>query len=213
MPRPDLPTHLAWRDTTRDLPGRLLPSEASAVRRACASRRAEFTTGRILARAALRDVGASVSAIGTRHRAPVWPVGFCGSITHCAGYRAAVAASTTRIRAVGIDAEPQLPLPAELCGEVLSASEIELLADTAAHVSFACRVAFSAKESLYKLWSAVTGRWLGFHHAHIVRFHWDGAGGTIRLRLQTPVRDFPGEIEVSGAASDGIVVTAAYIPS
>jgi 4'-phosphopantetheinyl transferase EntD len=190
--------------------GPLFPAETQAINNARASRRAEFMTGRVLARAALRAVGASPEAIGTHDRAPVWPAGYCGSITHCPGYRAAAAASTDRVRAIGIDAETRLPLPVELVGEVLSGREVDLLARCAPQVSYASRIAFSAKESLYKLWSAVTGRWLGFGDAQVAHFHWHGIRGNVRLRITDPIPGFPTEVDVVGIASDSVVVTAAY---
>ncbi|MER6952345.1 hypothetical protein [Streptomyces sp. NPDC000618] len=49
------------------------------------------------------------------HRAPQWPVGVVGSMTHCSGYRAAaVVARADRLHSVGSDAEESAPLPGDL---------------------------------------------------------------------------------------------------
>ena len=43
--------------------------------------------------------------------APQWPAGYAGSITHCAGYRAAAVARTREMLTIGVDAEPHDVLP------------------------------------------------------------------------------------------------------
>ncbi|MGW1816188.1 4'-phosphopantetheinyl transferase family protein [Streptomyces sp. NPDC002125] len=58
-------------------------------------RRREFTTARWCARRALAAAGAPTADAplrSGRRGEPLWPAGFTGSITHSAGYRAAVAA-------------------------------------------------------------------------------------------------------------------------
>ena len=53
------------------------------------------------------------------------------------------------------------------------------------------RLLFSAKESVYKAWFPLTGRWLGFEEADITI---DAARGTFNARLLVPgpvVRGFP----------------------
>ncbi len=37
--------------------------------------------------------------------APRWPAGVVGSMTHCAGYRAAVVARADEVTSLGVDAE------------------------------------------------------------------------------------------------------------
>jgi 4'-phosphopantetheinyl transferase EntD len=91
---------------------RLLPEEETYVVRAVEARRREFTTGRHCALAALGRPGLAPTAF-TRGRlgAPGWPAGVVGSITHCAGYRAAAVARVADLITIGIDAEPNEPLP------------------------------------------------------------------------------------------------------
>lgn len=170
-----LPPGVASAWTAGDPEVRLFPEEAARIEGAVPSRRREFATGRHCARTALARLGVPAAPIATGERGqPLWPDGITGSITHCAGYRAAVAVRRDRLRAIGIDAEVHRPLPAELTGTVLLPEEQADLARLAgAHPGLHWpAIAFSAKESLYKAWFTLTERWLGFHDA---RLRFDGA--------------------------------------
>jgi 4'-phosphopantetheinyl transferase EntD len=101
-------------ETFSDVPeSTMFSDEAAAVAGAGAERRREFGTVRWCARKALRQLGVpAVPILPDGDRAPRWPVGVVGSLTHCAGYRAAVVARSGELRGVGIDAEPHAALPA-----------------------------------------------------------------------------------------------------
>ena len=71
----------------------LFPEEEEIVARAVESRRLAFATARMCARRALGELGLPPAAIAHGERGePVWPDGVAGTITHCAGYRAAAVA-------------------------------------------------------------------------------------------------------------------------
>ena len=108
-----LPPAVAVVETFGDLPGAtLFPEEEAAIARAVPKRRREFATGRGCARAALNRLGEPpVPILRGPQGAPLWPAGVVGSITHCDGYRAAAVARTSDIATVGLDAEPDKPLP------------------------------------------------------------------------------------------------------
>jgi len=206
-----LPPEVATAWTTGDPDVPLFPEEAALVAGAVPSRRREFATGRHCARLALARLGVPATAITTGDRGqPVWPNGIVGSITHCAGYRAAAAARRDRLRAVGIDAEPHRPLPAEVTDMVLLPEEQAHLARLAAPgpaVHWPA-IAFSAKESLYKAWFTLTERWLGFHDARL-RFDRDGTF-TAEIRIAahtiegTRVPPFAGNWHTDGS----VIITA-----
>jgi enterobactin synthetase component D / holo-[acyl-carrier protein] synthase len=140
----------------------LFPAEEALVRTADARRRAEFTAGRTLARAALTGLGLPAAAIPAgRAGEPVWPAGVTGSITHCAGYRACAVARTADVAALGIDAEPDAALPRGLIGSVADDTEQAWLGTLAPGVCWD-RLLFSAKEAVGKLWYPRTRHWLGF---------------------------------------------------
>lgn len=93
------------------VPEPALASLPDVLRQAPAKRRIEFLAGRRCASAALQAVGcAAVAAlpIGPR-RAPLWPAGFTGSISHGGGLAIAVAAPLDAVSALGIDIQPELP--------------------------------------------------------------------------------------------------------
>jgi 4'-phosphopantetheinyl transferase EntD len=196
--------------------GPLHPTEVPAVERAVQSRRAEFTTGRWCAREALGLLGAPVEAVPVgEKRAPVWPDGVVGSITHTRGFRGAAVAWRAAVRSVGIDAEAHDALPDGVLDAVSSESERAGLARLSAarpEVSWD-RVLFSAKESVYKTWFPLTGRWLGFEEAELV----PSPDGTFlaRLLVEGPVVDGVRVSSFAGrwAVGDGILVTAIALPA
>jgi len=159
---PLLPPQTAAAEVFCDVDDALLfAAEEAAMARACAERRAEFATGRACARAALATLGLAAAPIVPGPRGePLWPADVVGSITHCAGYRACAAAWLGDVLAIGIDAEPDRPLPAGLIDDVATPSERGWLADLMTgtpHVSWD-RLLFSVKESAYKAWFQLTGR-------------------------------------------------------
>ncbi|WP_328383294.1 4'-phosphopantetheinyl transferase superfamily protein [Micromonospora zamorensis] len=179
-----LPGAVTAVDTFVDPPGAdLFPEEEAVVRKAVDKRRREFTTARWCARQAMRQIGIAPAPVlpGTRGE-PQWPFGMVGSITHCAGYRAAVLAEQEKVTTVGIDAEPNEALANGVLEAVSLAEERDriavLLRD---HPGIAWdRMLFSAKESVYKAWFPLTARWLDFEDANIVI---DPLNGTFNATL------------------------------
>lgn len=106
------------------------------------------------------------------NREPLWPENVVGSITHCEGYAAAAVALQSRFRAIGIDAEPNGSIDADVQRLIMSERELEhirKLADEIPGVHWD-RLMFSAKESVYKAWFPTYGQWLDFSNCEVV-FH------------------------------------------
>jgi 4'-phosphopantetheinyl transferase EntD len=187
MIRSLLPSWVRAVETTQDADeDSLWPAERAVVSKAVAKRRVEFTTVRACARAALAELGVPPAPIlpGLRG-APGWPDGVVGSMTHCAGYRAAAVASQLSAASIGIDAEPHGPLPEGVLPAIARPEErswLAELADSAPGVHWD-RLLFSMKESVYKAWFPLTARWLDFDEASITV---DPAAGTFRARLLVP---------------------------
>jgi len=148
----------------------ILPAdERRAIAAAVPSRQAEFATVRVCARAALADLqpGGGIAAppiLPGPDRAPVWPAGIVGSMTHCDGYRAAAVARAATVASIGIDAEPHAPLPDDVVDLVAHGGEyskIRRLAVDDPTVAWD-RLLFSIKESVFKAWFPLTRQWLGF---------------------------------------------------
>ncbi len=206
-----LPAEVAAEDIIGlDPTAELLPEEEQLVARAVEKRRLEVTNVRTAARRALVRIGVPPVPILRGHKnQPLWPDGVVGSLTHTAGYCAAAVADAGKIRSIGIDAEEHDRLPGGVLDAVSLPEERAMLQrlGTEAHWD---RLLFSAKESTYKAWFPLTGRWLGFEDAHITI---DPADGTFAVRLLVdgtvtddgpPLTGFTGRYLVR----DGYVLTA-----
>ncbi|MFJ8668589.1 4'-phosphopantetheinyl transferase [Streptomyces sp. NPDC093600] len=192
------------------------PGEEHLLAHAVPARRREFTTARACARRALGLLGEPRAAIPyDSSRAPVWPAGIVGSITHCVGYRAAAVARAEDLAVLGFDAEPHDPLDhTGVLHMVTGAEERAHLAELTAlrpEVHWD-RALFSAKESVYKAWSPLTGRWLDFTEA-TVTFQPRTATFSARLLVDGPLvdgvalRGFEGRFLVRG----GLLLTATTV--
>lgn len=205
----------AYDDGGREPGEELFPQEKALVANAVPKRQREFTTVRFLARRALRGLGhPPVPLLPNRRGAPQWPEGIVGSMTHCDGYRAAVVARSEGTAALGIDAEPDAPLPEGVLDTVTLPSERARIASLTAHhpgVSWD-RLIFSAKESVFKVWYPLTGRELEFSEAEI---DIDPGEGTFQARLLVPgllVRGrHIGEFQGRWIAERGLVATAIHL--
>jgi 4'-phosphopantetheinyl transferase EntD len=213
-----LPPEVAAAEAFDDAaPAVLFPAEEAAIARAAPRRRSEFATGRACARAALAKLGLPPSPIVPGPRgAPRWPAGVAGSITHCAGYRASAVAYLTDVASIGLDAEPNAPLPDGVLERIAVAQERAWLPELAAAVPGLSwdRLLFCAKESVYKAWFPLTRRWLGFEQAVITVDPQDGA---FTAELLEPAEALDGRRLAGFAgrwlARDGLVLTAITVPA
>ncbi|MFC8126816.1 4'-phosphopantetheinyl transferase [Streptomyces sp. NPDC057302] len=194
----------------------LFPEEEDVVARAVDKRRREFSTVRQCARAALAGLGLPpVPILPGAKGAPRWPDGIVGSMTHCAGYRGAAVARASEVTSIGVDAEPAAPLA--------DPGVLKLVSDETERTALAAlgtrhpdvpwdRLLFSAKESVYKTWFPLTGRWLDFEEA---RIDLDPHGGFIATLL-VPGPTVAGreltEFRGSWSIREGIAVTAIVLP-
>ncbi|QBJ98154.1 4'-phosphopantetheinyl transferase superfamily protein [Rhodococcus sp. ABRD24] len=213
-----LPAGIASSELFEDPPGlQPHPQEESLIARAVEKRRREFIGARHCARLAMADLGVDPAPILRGDKgSPVWPRGIVGSLTHCDGYRAAVLGHAMQVRALGIDAEPNGPLPNGVLDAVSRPEERAWLATVDSSVVHWDRLLFCAKETTYKAWFPLTGRWLGFEDAHITfTSDADGADGTMgsfhsRLLVPGGTLDGPPLASFDGRwiVSDGLIVTS-----
>ncbi|MDQ1288736.1 MAG: hypothetical protein QG622_2302 [Actinomycetota bacterium] len=194
----------------------LFPEEEASIAKAVDKRRREFRTVRACARRALAELGTPrPPMVPGKRGAPSWPAGIVGSMTHCAGYRAAVVAPVTALASVGMDAEPDAPLPDGVLETISLPGERDRLAvlereDPA--ISWG-RLLFSAKESVYKAWFPLTGRWLGFEEAEVTIDRPSGRFVADLLAEPPVVGGIPiARFHGSWTAGKGLVLTMIGIP-
>lgn len=182
-----------------------------------AKRQAEYLAGRLCAREALlRATGvASVPAVGA-DRAPQWPAGVVGSISHGSGWAGALVAQSGAWRGLGLDVEQPLAAgrAARLAEQILTPAELlRLQALPAEQRAWRVGLTFSLKESLFKALYPLVLRRFYFHDAELL-----GADehGEARLRLLLDLAaDWPAGSELDGqfAELDGQLLSLVSIPA
>lgn len=145
------------REFSLDLPARL--------HKAVTKRRAEFLAGRIMAKAAQVALHLTPAQVGFgEDRAPAWPPGVTGSISHARGLCACLM-SRKLTWGLGIDVEAIAEGSAlrAIRTQVLDPAEAEWLATQgAADPAIEATLLFSAKEALFKALYPRVGRHFGF---------------------------------------------------
>lgn len=177
----------------------LWPEERPAIAGAVPHRLAEFSAGRQAARAALAALGHAPIALPMGpDRAPLWPAGIAGSISHAAGIAVAVARHGLPL---GVDVEADAPLPEDLWPVITSAEERDHLppGDTGHRV----RQVFAAKEALFKAQDASTRAMFSFDAVTVTL-----ANGSFIATFRTSVGAFSRGETISGrlAVADGLIL-------
>lgn len=194
----------------------LFPEEEAAVAGALDRRRREFGIGRAYARDALRRLGAEAGAIPSRpDRAPVWPNGVAGSLTHTGGLIAVVVAWQGDVAGIGLDVEArERPLSRRLDRFIRTQGERDAMAAcTFPEELDPLRLVFSAKESVHKCVAPRSGITLGFQD---VELDFDLRAGTFQPRLALPKHaGLPDFAELIGrfAVTSRFVITTVVLPA
>jgi len=122
--------------------------------------RCRAAAARLAARELLSEAGfPGWSMPRRRGKAPVWPPGLVGSLSHSNSYAAAALARREEFAGVGVDIEPAKPLPEELIEMVIAPGE----ARPSGAEDLVGRVLFCAKEASYKAVFALDGQFLEHH--------------------------------------------------
>lgn len=206
-----LPQEVELVDTSTSLPATLHPEEERFIAGARETRREEFAAGRACARLALHRLGIEdFPLLPDENRAPLWPQGVTGSITHSGGYCAVAVARQGEIRAIGIDSEVTGRFTEKLWPRVCTPAELEWLhAQADDRRGQLAAAIFGAKEAVYKSQYQLTRRWLGFQDVEISL-----SGGTFAVRFVNSARTEPHVLEpLSGqyVVRDQFVLCAAVI--
>ncbi len=183
-------------------PPPLLPAEEPFVRHAVERRRREFASGRACARKALARMGLpELPLLPGKDRAPLWPPGVVGSISHCHGFCAAVVAHRGRVLGLGVDAEQAGPMDPSMIPLVCTPRELSRMGRR--RDPERAKVIFSAKESAFKCYYPLAGTVLDFQDVEIDLADGDGMFRARLVREDTPsargVRVFRGRFARAGA--------------
>lgn len=202
---------LASSDPRGDQPA-LRPEERVAIAQAVPARQREFSAGRAAARRAMAQRGLPGVAIPmSPDRAPLWPGGVTGSISHCESCCLAAIALRSDAQALGLDVEEDTPLEDDLIAEICTPFERAWLSEQpklrAGHWA---KVIFSAKETAYKCQYTVTRRLFGFDGFEISL---DSKTGCFAARFTAPVAPFARNTRLLGRfrIGDGLIVTGMHL--
>jgi 4'-phosphopantetheinyl transferase EntD len=188
----------------------LLPGERAAIVHAVEKRRREFIAGRSCARLAMAELGEPPAPIlQGEDRAPIWPPGLVGCITHtdtrCA---VAVARVADGFLSLGLDIEPATPIKAELLRIICLPEERAYLdSQPAGERGLLGKLMFSAKECAYKCQYPLSRTFLDFH---AMRVYPDLAGGRFVAVFQRDAGPFASGDELHGRllVDQGYLMTA-----
>jgi enterobactin synthetase component D len=143
------------------------------LQRAVLKRQAGFLAGRVCARQALTVLTGDQPGLIPMQpdRAPEWPPGIVGSITHTTGYAAALVGLERHYQGIGIDCEILMsPDHLNLQKHICVAHELAGLQRTHRQTppETLLTLVFSAKESLFKCLYRQVGKFFGFSAARVV---------------------------------------------
>lgn len=190
----------------------LATEERSDIENAVLKRQREFIAGRTSARMALMQMGYTNQSVPrSASRAPLWPEGVVGSISHNSHYCVAVTSLSSLNAGIGIDIESPVGLSPDLVNLVCTPSEMEFLSHRSDPVrGKLAKLFFSAKESVYKCIFPVFGEQLEFEAVEIA------LNIDARTFQATVTTDAHGTVEnINGhfASSDHLLLTLAVLPS
>ncbi|MCF6437678.1 4'-phosphopantetheinyl transferase superfamily protein [Pseudoalteromonas sp. MMG022] len=143
------------------------------LQNAVPKRRVEYLAGRICATQALAQLSITgVEINSTEDRAPVWPEGTLGSISHTQGIAMAMVTNSSDLSGLGIDIETVMPSEQEqrLKEQILHPMENEAFTALSKHLPCPLTVVFSAKESIFKALYPSVKRFFGFEAAKLLSF-------------------------------------------
>lgn len=182
----------------------LMPSPPHLTK-AVRKRRAEYLASRVLVRHGLSCLGAEPWVlVNDADRAPVWPQGFTGSLSHSHQRIALLLLNTACHKLAGVDCEKVMrPETAEkMQAMIITVAEKGRLLESGLPLATALTVAFSLKESLYKALYPQLRQFMDFSAAEIMSCQPDT--GEIRLRLTASFssefpagREFTGKVRVT----------------
>jgi 4'-phosphopantetheinyl transferase EntD len=159
-------------------------AEEAAIARAVPRRRAEFVTGRRLAREALARLGCLAASLPPdSDRMPQWPMGFVGTISHSGQLCIALVGRAHNLLGIGIDVEEVGVMQPGLASMICRPDETDMNGICGAVDLTLLR--FVAKEAFFKAYFPATRAFLDFQD---VRVAIDRASDCFEAHLMEPSR-------------------------
>ena len=135
----------------------LFPEELTTTSKMVDKRLNEFRHGRYCARAAMSILGIAPEAIPKgSDRAPIWPDGLTGSISHTGAAAAAAVTRVNTFRSIGLDIETSAPLTSDIVAMICRPTENP---EKDGNLG---KLLFSIKESIYKCLYPITHTYIDF---------------------------------------------------
>lgn len=191
----------------------LMREEEPAIVAAIDRRRREYTAGRVAARRAMASLGLHGRPVQSgEDRAPIWPEGVVGSLSHTKTCCLAAVALARDYRAVGVDLEIDAPLAPALRDTVCGPEERAWLgARPHAERGGLATLIFSAKECAYKCQYPLTRTLCGFD---AMRIEPNLAAATFHAVLTRTLGAFDVGARLPGRFSTGagLILTAMTLP-
>ena len=162
-------------------PRNLYPEERSSIIQAIPRRQREFAAGRAAAREAMACIGVECGPVPSGpDRAPIWPLGLVGSISHTRQICIAAVGRAKEVGAIGIDVEERLPVGPDLWHSICTPEEQTYLqGQPEEQRGDIVTQLFSAKEAFYKWQFPLTRRLLDFQD---VQVNLEPGGGGFSVR-------------------------------
>ncbi|UNK28886.1 4'-phosphopantetheinyl transferase superfamily protein [Serratia plymuthica] len=182
---------------------------------AVAKRRADYLSGRYAARQLLMNAGCRDAVAVGPDRAPVWPAGWCGSISHTGKWAIAVLSPQHYRVNPGVDIERLQPeVMREIATTFTTPDERALLAKSPLPYETALLITFSAKESLFKALFPQVQHMFGFEAAWLCELNPQQNAFTLQLTRRLAPR-LPAGYRVRGRylVRDSEVITLILAPA
>ncbi|WP_051690970.1 4'-phosphopantetheinyl transferase family protein [Photorhabdus australis] len=163
------------------------------LNKAVNKRRAEYLAARYCARQLLAQLGQpAFNLISGTDRAPIWPQGICGSVSHSSHRTIVLAAPQTNNRLIGVDIETIVSHQNmnEMIKMVLNNREISCLNNYHLPPEHMFTLAFSVKESLFKALYPHVKRFFGFEVAEVIALSLEDNEITLQLQ-ETLTNHYP----------------------
>ncbi|PMG78023.1 4'-phosphopantetheinyl transferase family protein [Vibrio lentus] len=109
----------------------------------------------------------------SKHRYPIWPAGFIGSISHCNDQAVSITAKSNKLLSVGVDIELYLSakMSEKVSWKIHNAEEMSILLSAGIDANIATTLLFSAKESIFKAVYPLVKFYFGFMAVRITQIN------------------------------------------